>query len=82
MTEKQYRDAKETGLKNWLYDEDGTERGDSLAALVVRGVNFYADLLKKNPAKPNPLKAIRKKYVAEPVKSKLILEASTEYLSM
>lgn len=80
MTEKQYRDAKETGLKNWLYDEDGTERGDSLAALVVRGVNFYADLLKKNPAKPNPLKAIRKKYVAEPVKSKLILEGYNEVM--
>lgn len=80
MTEKQYRDAKETGLKNWLYDEDGTERGDSLAALVVRGVNFYADLLKKNPAKPNPLKAIRKKYIAEPVKSKLILEGYNEVM--
>ena len=27
MTEKQYRDAREAGLKKWLYDEDGTERG-------------------------------------------------------
>ena len=80
MTEKQYRDARETGLKNWLYDEDGTERGDSLAALILRGINFYADLLKKNPAKPNPLKAIRKKYIAEPVKSKLILEGYNEVM--
>ena len=80
MTEKQYRDARETGLKNLLYDEDGTEIGDSLAALIVRGVNFYADLLKKNPAKPNPLKAIRKKYIAEPVKSKLILESYNEVM--
>lgn len=80
MTEKQYRDARETGLKNWLYDEDGTEREDSLAALIVRGINFYADLLKKNPAKPNPLKAIRKKYIAEPVKSKLILEGYNEVM--
>ena len=75
MTEKQYRDAKEAGLNSWLHEDDGTERGDSLAALIERGIHYYADLLKKKPAKPNPLKAIRKKYIAEPVKSKLILES-------
>ena len=80
MTEKQYRDAKETELKNWLYDEDGTERVDSLAALIERGISFYNNQLQTNPAKPNPLKAIRKKYIAEPVKSKLILEGYNEVM--
>ena len=80
MTEKQYRDAREAGLKKWLYDEDGTERGDSLAALIESGISFYTKQLQTNPAKPNPLKAIRKKYIAEPVKSKLILEGYNEVM--
>lgn len=80
MTEKQYRDAREAELKKWLYDEDGTERGDSLAALIERGISFYTKQLQTNPAKPNPLKAIRKKYIAEPVKSKLILEGYNEVM--
>ena len=80
MTEKQYRDAREAGLKKWLYDEDGTERGDSLAALIERGISFYTKQLQTNPAKPNPLKAIRKKYIAEPVKSRLILEGYNEVM--
>lgn len=80
MTEKQYRDAREAGLKKWLYDEDGTERGDSLADLIERGISFYTKQLQTNPAKPNPLKAIRKKYIAEPVKSKLILEGYNEVM--
>lgn len=80
ITEKQYRDAREAGLKKWLYDEDGTERGDSLAALIERGISFYTKQLQTNPAKPNPLKAIRKKYIAEPVKSKLILEGYNEVM--
>lgn len=80
MTEKQYRDARETGLKKWLYEEDGTERGDSLAALIDRGINHYLRLLQNSPAKANPLKAIRKKYVSQPVKSKLILEGYNEVM--
>lgn len=80
MTEKQYRDAREAGLKKWLYDEDGTEIRDSLAALIERGISFYTKQLQTNPAKPNPLKAIRKKYIAEPVKSKLILEGYNEVM--
>lgn len=80
MTEKQYRDARETGLKNWLYEEDGTERGDSLAALIDRGINYYLRLLQNSPAKANPLKAIRKHYITEPVKSKLILEGYNEVM--
>jgi len=80
MTEKQYRDAREAGLKKWLYDEGGTERGDSLAALIERGISFYTKQLQTNPAKPNPLKAIRKNYIAEPVKSKLILEGYNEVM--
>lgn len=78
MTEKQYQDARKNGLKNWLYDENGEERADSLPALILRGIKFYADQLKKSPAKPNPLKAIRKKYISEPVKSKRILESYNE----
>ena len=80
MTEKQYRDARETGLKKWLYEEDGTERGDSLAALIDRGINYYLRLLQNSPAKANPLKAIRKKCVSQPVKSRLILEGYNEVM--
>lgn len=80
MTEKQYRDARETGLKKWLYEEDGTERGDCLAALIDRAINYYLRLLQNSPAKANPLKAIRKKYVSQPVKSKLILEGYNEVM--
>lgn len=80
MTEKQYKDARETGLKNWLCEEDGTERGDSLAALIDRGINYYLRLLQNSPTKANPLKAIRKKYIDEPVKSTNILEGYNEVM--
>lgn len=80
MTEKQYQDAREAGLKKWLTDEDGTERGDSLPALIERGILFYTRQLQKAPAKANPLKAIRKKYINQPVKSKHILNGYNEVM--
>ena len=82
MTEKQYKDAVEAGRHKWLYGdgEEREERADSLPALIERGILYYTQQLQKNPAKPNPLKAIRKKYINQPVKSKLILEGYNEVM--
>ena len=81
MTEKQYKEAREAGLKKWLYGEEDEEyRADSVATLIERGIAFYTKQLQKDPAKPNPLKAIRKKYIAAPVKSKLLLSSYNEVM--
>lgn len=79
MTEKQYNAAIEAGRNSFLHGEDGTEeRGDGLAALIERAICYYEKQLREDPAKANPLKAIRKKYVAAPVKSKQILDGYNE----
>lgn len=73
MTQKQYNDEKAKGRKQWLQGDDGDPgRGDSLHAMVCRAVDYYAEQLIKEPSKPNPLKPIRKKYVAEAITSPLI----------
>ncbi len=79
MTQKQYEDAVKTGLQNWIY-EDGKPRTDNLPALIERGLRFYLNKLQINPAKANPLKAIRKQYVSQPVRSKLILDNYNEVM--
>lgn len=80
MTEKQYKDAIEAGRNSFLAEADGSPRGDSLPALIERGIVFYTKQLQTAPTKANPLKAIRKKYVAEPVKSNLILDSYNEVM--
>lgn len=82
MTEKQYKDAIEAGRHRWLYGdgEEKEERADSLPALIERGILYYTKQLQQAPAKPNPLKAIRKKYINQPVKSKLVLECYNEVM--
>ena len=73
MTQKQYDDEVAAGRKLWLQgDESDPGRADSLHAMVCRAVDYYAELLVRDPKKPNPLKPIRQKYVAEPITSPLI----------
>lgn len=67
MTPQQYEDEKAKGRKLWL---EGN--GDSLLALVFRAFEYYAKLLTTDPKKPNPLKPIRKQYLAEPISSPII----------
>lgn len=67
MTPQQYEDEKAKGRKLWLEDH-----GDNLLALVFRAFEYYAKLLATDPKKPNPLKPIRKKYLAEPISSPII----------
>jgi hypothetical protein len=73
MTQKQYDDEVAAGRKLWLQgDESDPGRADSLHAMVCRAVDYYAEQLVRDPKKPNPLKPIRQKYVAEPITSPLI----------
>ena len=67
MTQQQYEDEKAKGRKLWFEDN-----GDDLLALVFRAFGYYAKLLTTDPKKPNPLKPIRKKYLAEPISSPII----------
>ena len=78
MTQKQYEETKAERIKAYFKDENGDELGSGIFNLIERAIHYYLDLLKKDPKKPNPLKAIRKKYLAQPVKSKLILSGYNE----
>lgn len=73
MTQKQYEDALEQGRQEWL-----SGKGDSLLNLIYRATEYYIEKLNAEPSKANPLKAIRKKYLAQPVKSDFILSRWNE----
>lgn len=78
MTQKQYDEAREQGIEAYLTDEDGKDLQSNIFNLIERATAFYLHKLQTEPEKPNPLKAIRKKYIAQPVKSKLILDRYNE----
>lgn len=78
MTQKQYDKAREEGIEAYLTDEDGEDLQSNIFNLIERATAFYLHKLQTDPEKPNPLKAIRKKYIAQPVKSKLILDRYNE----
>lgn len=78
MTQKQYDEAREKGIEAYLTDEDGKDLQSNIFNLIERATAFYLHKLQTEPEKPNPLKAIRKKYIAQPVKSKLILDRYNE----
>ena len=78
MTQKQYDKAREEGIEAYLTDEDGEDLQSNIFNLIERATAFYLHKLQTEPEKPNPLKAIRKKYIAQPVKSKLILDRYNE----
>lgn len=74
MTQKQYEEERARGLDIWMHGEDGqTHRTEALIYVVyTRAFEYFANLLDKDPRKPNPLKPIRKKYLSEPIGSPLI----------
>ena len=72
MTQKQYEDTKARSIEERFKDEDGEELYSNVFNLVERAISFYLKQLQREPNKPNPLKAIRKKYVSQPVKSEYI----------
>ena len=80
MTQKQYDEAREKGIEAYLTDEDGKDLQSNIFNLIERATVFYLHKLQTEPEKPNPLKAIRKKYIAKPVKSKLILDRYNEVM--
>lgn len=80
MTQKQYDEAREKGIEEYLTDEDGKDLQSNIFNLIERATAFYLHKLQTEPEKPNPLKAIRKKYIAQPVKSKLILDRYNEVM--
>lgn len=78
MTQKQYEDFLAERREDWLKGEDRTGRGDSALALIYRAIEYYIHQLTAEPKKPNPLKPIRKKYIAAPVESAFILSRYNE----
>ena len=68
MTEKQYKEEMEKRREEWL-----SGKADSVLNLIMRAIEYYVELLSKEPRKANPLKPIRKKYLAAAVKSPIIL---------
>lgn len=75
MTQKQFDDTVEEKRRLYLNGEEGDPAhltSESLVFLVHRAIDYYAELLVSDPKKPNPLKPVRKKYVAEPISSPLI----------
>lgn len=77
MTEKQYKETVEKRTQEIL-KSDGEDLQSNIFNLIERATAFYLHKLQTEPEKPNPLKAIRKKYIAQPVKSKLILDRYNE----
>lgn len=73
VTQKQYDDLKAERIEAQFKDEEGEELAVNVFYLIERAIHFYLEQLQKEPRKANPLKAIRKKYINQPVKSKLIL---------
>ena len=81
MTQKQFDELKADRVEAYFKDaEDGDELQSNIFNLVERAITYYLRKLQKEPQKPNPLKAIRKKYVRQPVKSKLILSRYNEIM--
>lgn len=78
MTQKQYDELRAERIEAYFKDEDGEDLYSNVFNLVERAITYYSRQLQTEPGKPNPLKAIRKKYIAQPVKSKLILSRWNE----
>lgn len=78
VTQKQYEDMRKEGLERQFVNEKGEEYTNNIFDLLNIAISFYLYRLQNEPRKANPLKAIRKKYLAQPVKSKLILDRYNE----
>ena len=79
MTQKQYDDLRAERIEAYFKDEEsGEELESNIFNLVERAISYYLKQLNTEPKKANPLKAIRKKYLTQPVKSKYILSRYNE----
>lgn len=79
MTQKQYEDTRAERIEAYFKDaESGEDLQSDIFNLVERCITYYVQKLQREPQKANPLKAIRKKYLNQPVKSKLILSRWNE----
>ncbi len=74
MTQSQYDRLRAERIESYFKGEDGQEQSCNLFMLLLRAIRYYTHQLETAPRKPNLLKAIRKKYIQAPVKSKLILD--------
>ena len=73
MTEKQYNEEVSKRREEWL-----SGKADSVLNLIYRAIEYYIELLTAEPKKANPLKPIRKKYLAAAVTSPIILSRYNE----
>lgn len=78
MTQKQYDTFRENRIKAQFYDEQGRARYSNVFDMVNRAISYYLRQLQQEPKKANPLKAIRKKYLSQPVSSPIILSRWNE----
>lgn len=78
MTQKQYDDTRAERIEASFKDEAGAERHCNVFSLIEQAITYYLRLLQKNPTSPNLLKEIRKMYISQPVKSRLILSRWNE----
>lgn len=72
MTQKQYDDLKAKRIEETLCP-NGEDLADTVFALIVRAIEYYAQELERNPKKANPLKAVKKLYSSTPVSNKDII---------
>lgn len=72
MTKAQYDRHRAERIEASFTDEDGQEITHDVYDLIMSALIFYADQLQREPRKANPLKAIKKRYSAQPVKSEII----------
>lgn len=80
MTQKQYDDLVKERREASFKDDEGNELYYNIFNILEKAIHYYVNLLQSNPKKANPLKTIRKKYIAQPVKSSVILDAWNEVM--
>lgn len=73
MTGKQYEDFKASRIEDYFKDADGNERMATAYDLILDATLYYLHLMEDNPEAANPLKAVKKKYLEQPIKSEYIL---------
>lgn len=76
MTRKQYDEIRAERKREYL----ASDSEEDLLGLFLWAVSHFVSQLRDDPKKPNPLKAIRKKYVSQPVRSELILSRYNQEL--
>lgn len=75
MTQKQYDEYRAKRIEEQLATEKGDDSiGYNVFSLVVEAFRYFYKALSKDPKKANPLKAVKKRYIREPVKDRLILD--------